>query len=87
MGKTGAEKLMPGAVLNNIVLGETTLDKAIEAGKVTVQGKKESLSELVAMLDKFDFWFNIVTPNRSAIGRAKVGSDGRPPKPDALCAP
>ena len=53
---------MPRAVLNNIVLGETTLDKAIEVGKVTVQGKKESLSELVALLDKFDFWFNIVTP-------------------------
>ena len=53
---------MPRTVLNNIVLGETTLDKEIESGKVTVEGKKESLSELVALLDKFDFWFNIVTP-------------------------
>jgi len=53
---------MPRTVLNNIVLGETTLDKEIESGKVTVQGKKESLPELVALLDKFDFWFNIVTP-------------------------
>ena len=53
---------MPRAVLNNIVLGETTLDKEIESGKVTIKGKKESLSELVALLDKFDFWFNIVTP-------------------------
>jgi alkyl sulfatase BDS1-like metallo-beta-lactamase superfamily hydrolase len=53
---------IPRTVLNNIVLGETTLDKAIEAGKVTVEGKKESLDELVSMLDKFDFWFNIVTP-------------------------
>jgi len=53
---------IPRSVLNNIVLGETTLDKEIETGKVTVEGKKESLSELVALLDKFDFWFNIVTP-------------------------
>jgi alkyl sulfatase BDS1-like metallo-beta-lactamase superfamily hydrolase len=44
------------------MLNETTLEKAIKAGKVTVEGKKESLSELVALLDKFDFWFNIVTP-------------------------
>ena len=47
---------------NAIALGGTTLDKEIESGKVTVEGKKESLSELVALLDKFDFWFNIVTP-------------------------
>ena len=53
---------IPRTVLDNIVLGETSLDKEIESGKVTVQGKKESLSELVALLDKFDFWFNIVTP-------------------------
>jgi DNA-binding NarL/FixJ family response regulator len=62
--KDGADGfvLRQRAVLNNIVLGETTLDKEIQSGKVTVQGKKESLSELVALLDKFDFWFNIVTP-------------------------
>ena len=50
------------SVLNNIVLGETTLDKSINDGKVTVEGSKESLTELVSMLDTFDFWFNIVTP-------------------------
>jgi alkyl sulfatase BDS1-like metallo-beta-lactamase superfamily hydrolase len=53
---------IPRAVLNEIVLGETALDKEIESGKVMVQGQKESLSELVSLLDKFDFWFNIVTP-------------------------
>ena len=53
---------IPRTVLNNIVLGETTLDKEIQSGKITVEGKNESLSELVALLDKFDFWFNIVTP-------------------------
>jgi alkyl sulfatase BDS1-like metallo-beta-lactamase superfamily hydrolase len=53
---------MTRTVLNNIVLGETTLDKAITDDKVTVQGSKESLAELVSMLDTFEFWFNIVTP-------------------------
>ncbi len=53
---------IPRKVLNDIVLGDTTLDKEIGSGKVTVRGNKESLSELMALLDKFDFWFNIVTP-------------------------
>ena len=53
---------IPRSVLDNIALGETTLDKEVESGKVTIEGQKESLSELVALLDKFDFWFNIVTP-------------------------
>ena len=50
------------AILNNIVLGVTTLKNEINSGKVTIQGNTESLNELVSMLDKFDFWFNIVTP-------------------------
>ena len=53
---------IPRAVLNNIVLRDTTLKNEIDSGRVTVQGKTESLNELVSMLDKFDFWFNIVTP-------------------------
>jgi alkyl sulfatase BDS1-like metallo-beta-lactamase superfamily hydrolase len=60
--KADATVEIPRKVLNEIVLGETTLNKEIDSGKVTVRGNKESLSELVAMLDKFDFWFNIVTP-------------------------
>jgi len=60
--KADATVTIPRAVLNNIVLGETTLEKAIESGKVTVQGRKEALSELVSLLDTFNFWFNIVTP-------------------------
>jgi alkyl sulfatase BDS1-like metallo-beta-lactamase superfamily hydrolase len=47
---------------NDIVLGEITLDKEIKSGKVAVQCRKESLTELVSMLETVDFWFNIVTP-------------------------
>jgi alkyl sulfatase BDS1-like metallo-beta-lactamase superfamily hydrolase len=50
------------ATLNEIVLGGTTLEKEIVAGKVKVDGDAKKLGELVALLDKFDFWFNIVAP-------------------------
>jgi alkyl sulfatase BDS1-like metallo-beta-lactamase superfamily hydrolase len=53
---------IPRAVLNNIVLGDTTLKNELDSGRVSIQGKTESVNELVSMLDKFDFWFNIVTP-------------------------
>jgi alkyl sulfatase BDS1-like metallo-beta-lactamase superfamily hydrolase len=53
---------MTRAALNQIVLGETSLDKEISSGNVKVQGQKEALGQFLAMLDKFEFWFNIVTP-------------------------
>ena len=49
-------------VLNNITLGETTLDKAVADGSVKVTGDSAKLAQLVSMLDTFEFWFNIVTP-------------------------
>ena len=48
--------------MNQIVLGETSLDKEISSGNVKVKGQKEALSQFLALLDKFKFWFNIVTP-------------------------
>jgi alkyl sulfatase BDS1-like metallo-beta-lactamase superfamily hydrolase len=53
---------MTRTALNQIVLGETSLDKEISSGNVKVQGQKEALSQFLALLDKFEFWFNIVTP-------------------------
>ncbi len=50
------------AGLNKIIMGESSLDKEIEAGELNVQGKKEALYELLSLLDTFEFWFNIVTP-------------------------
>ena len=48
--------------LNKIVLGETTLDKAIADASVKIEGNADKLNQLVSMLDDFDFWFSIVTP-------------------------
>jgi alkyl sulfatase BDS1-like metallo-beta-lactamase superfamily hydrolase len=50
------------ASLDSIMLGETTLEKAVADGKVKVTGGSAKLGELVSMLDTFEFWFNIVTP-------------------------
>jgi alkyl sulfatase BDS1-like metallo-beta-lactamase superfamily hydrolase len=44
------------------MLKQTTLEKAISNGDIKVDGDKQKLIELLAMLDTFKFWFNIVTP-------------------------
>lgn len=49
-------------VLDSIVLGQTTLEDARAAGNIQIDGDADKLPQLVAMLDEFDFWFNIVTP-------------------------
>lgn len=48
--------------LNAIVLGDTTLDKAVADGSIKVTGDNAKLGQLVSMLDNFEFWFNIATP-------------------------
>ena len=48
--------------LNQIVLGQTTTDKAISGGDVKIDGSKAKLDEMLSYLDTFEFWFNIVTP-------------------------
>lgn len=50
--------------LNQILLKKESLQDAINSGKVKVQGSKEKISEFLGMLDTFNFWFNIVTPNK-----------------------
>jgi linear primary-alkylsulfatase len=48
--------------LARIQLGRVTLEDAIAAGDVKVDGRKEAIGEFFGMLDAFNFWFNIVTP-------------------------
>lgn len=49
--------------MGNIVLGGTTFDKEVEAGRVKVEsGRKDAVNDLLGLLDKFDPMFNIVTP-------------------------
>lgn len=48
--------------LNRIILGEEKLPAAITAGDVKIEGDSQKFEQFVNVLDKFEFWFNIVTP-------------------------
>jgi alkyl sulfatase BDS1-like metallo-beta-lactamase superfamily hydrolase len=50
------------STLDDINLGTTTLQKAIDAGDVKLDGNEQSVTDFLGMLDTFPFWFNIVTP-------------------------
>jgi alkyl sulfatase BDS1-like metallo-beta-lactamase superfamily hydrolase len=50
------------AELNKWILGESTMDQEIKSGAVKIEGKMEVLGELLALMDTFNVWFNIVTP-------------------------
>jgi alkyl sulfatase BDS1-like metallo-beta-lactamase superfamily hydrolase len=50
------------SALDRIQLGQTTLDDAVAAGEIKIEGRKEAVDEFLGMLDRFNFWFNIVTP-------------------------
>ncbi|KMK97838.1 alkyl/aryl-sulfatase [Aeromonas dhakensis] len=48
--------------LDDIQLGQGTLEQKIASGEIKVQGNPQTFSNFVGPLDKFNFWFNIVTP-------------------------
>jgi alkyl sulfatase BDS1-like metallo-beta-lactamase superfamily hydrolase len=59
---TDARLVLSKAGFDRLQSGQTTLEKAIEAGEIKVEGRREAASELLGLLDTFPFWFNIVTP-------------------------
>ncbi|MGR2769169.1 alkyl/aryl-sulfatase [Photobacterium ganghwense] len=60
--KADASLTLSKSTLDDIQLGNITLEKAIADGDVKVNGDSQVFQDFVGMLDKFDFWFNIVTP-------------------------
>ena len=48
--------------LNRIILKEETLQQAKDKGDVKITGDAGKLDEVLGYMDKFNFWFNIVTP-------------------------
>ena len=50
------------AHLDEIILGVSPLADQIAAGHATVEGDEQALHDFVALLDDFEFWFNIATP-------------------------
>jgi alkyl sulfatase BDS1-like metallo-beta-lactamase superfamily hydrolase len=53
---------MTRETLNQIVLQQTTVEKAVGAKTVKIEGNEASLYQMLSYLDNFEFWFNIVTP-------------------------
>ena len=68
-----AKLTMSKATLDKVQLKETTIEQAIAAGDLKVEGRREALGEFLALLDNFPFWFNIVTPNPGGPGSRSVG--------------
>ena len=48
--------------LNRIILKQETVQQAKANGDMKITGNAAKLDELMGYMDKFDFWFNIVTP-------------------------
>ncbi len=48
--------------LNNILLGKTTFQQLINSGVIEIDGNRQAVMTFISMLDKFDFWFNIIEP-------------------------
>ena len=56
-----AVRLTRGA-LAGLVLGEITLEAALADGAVEITGQAAVFGDFLAMLDRFDFWFEIAAP-------------------------
>lgn len=63
--KADAAITLDREVLNQIILKQLTLAKAIENKQVRIEGNQQALHQLLSLMDNFDFWFNIITPNSS----------------------
>jgi len=55
------------ATFNQLQLGHITIQKALAEGKLKVTGNQAAFTGLLAMMDTFPFWFNIVMPGQSNI--------------------
>lgn len=60
-GEGGPEARLARATLVSLLTGETTLEAAQADGSVSGDGA-QALGHLLALLDRFDFWFEIVAP-------------------------
>ncbi len=49
---------------NRLVLGSSKLEELVESKKIHIEGNLEVLNQFLSLLDPFNFWFNIVEPNK-----------------------
>ena len=62
-----ASVILSKATLNQLQLGQTTIQKALADGKLKVIGNQAVFDDLLVMMDRFPFWFNIVTPGQARV--------------------
>eukprot|EP00923_Selenidium_pygospionis_P024252 GHVN01042094.1.p1 GENE.GHVN01042094.1~~GHVN01042094.1.p1 ORF type:complete len:355 (-),score=43.32 GHVN01042094.1:205-1269(-) len=48
--------------ISELGLNMATFEDSVKDGKIKIDGDKGVLDDFMAMLDKFNFWFNIITP-------------------------
>jgi alkyl sulfatase BDS1-like metallo-beta-lactamase superfamily hydrolase len=48
------------ATFDSIQLRKRTIEQAITAGELKVEGRRDAFTELLGLLDTFPFWFNVV---------------------------
>jgi alkyl sulfatase BDS1-like metallo-beta-lactamase superfamily hydrolase len=66
LANADASVTLDRTTLDAITLGKVTMQDAVASGQITIEGDKSKLGELFSMLETFDFWFNVVTPNEVA---------------------
>ncbi len=49
---------------NGLIGGLVKIDDLTKSGKIKVDGNAQKFNEMLSAMDKFEFWFNIVTPNK-----------------------
>jgi len=49
-------------LLDSTNFGQTTISDAMQAGEATVDGNADKFMEFLGLLDRFELWFDIVTP-------------------------
>ncbi|WP_444922486.1 alkyl/aryl-sulfatase [Microbulbifer sp. CnH-101-G] len=48
--------------LNDIILGTSTIQEKMDSNALKIDGDRDQLRVLLSLMDKFDFWWNLVTP-------------------------
>lgn len=50
-------------ILNQIILKQKTVESTLTNNELKIAGNQDALQQLLSLIDNFDFWFNIITPN------------------------
>lgn len=61
-GEADARVTLTRAALDQVLLGQKTLQEQFASGAIRIEGRNAALGELLDLRDTFPFWFAIVTP-------------------------